>query len=47
MAITIPAQCLDTAAFHFTRIPHFFGAKADSAGLYDLLRTWTPRPGFR
>lgn len=32
MAITIPLQCLETAAFHFTRVAHFYGAKADSAG---------------
>jgi hypothetical protein len=32
MAMTIPLQCLETAAFHFTRVAHFYGAKADSAG---------------
>ena len=32
MAISIAQQSLDTAAFHFTRVPHFYGAKYDSAG---------------
>jgi hypothetical protein len=32
LAISIAQQSLDTAAFHFTRIAHFYGAKADSAG---------------
>jgi len=32
MAVLIAQQSLDTAAFHFTRIAHFYGAKADSAG---------------
>lgn len=40
MAITIPAQCLDTAAFHFTRIPHFYGAKSNSAGPIAPAMTW-------
>ena len=32
MAIDIAKECLGTAAFHFTREPHFYGARSDSAG---------------
>lgn len=31
-AIAIPLECLETAAFHFTRIAHFYGSKSDSSG---------------
>jgi hypothetical protein len=31
MVLSIAQQSLDTAAFHFTRAPHFYGAKCDSA----------------
>jgi hypothetical protein len=32
MALDIPRQCLGSAAYHFTKIAAFYGAKADSAG---------------
>ena len=32
LALGIARQCLDTAAFHFTRVAHFYGARGDSAG---------------
>jgi hypothetical protein len=32
MAIRIAQQSLGTAAFHFTREEHFYGARSDSAG---------------
>ena len=32
LALTIAQQSLGTAAFHFTRVPSFYGAKCDSAG---------------
>lgn len=31
-AIAIAQECLDTAAFHFTRLARFYGSKADSSG---------------
>ncbi len=31
-AIAIAQERLDTAAFHFTRIAHFYGASSDSSG---------------
>ncbi|WP_372784833.1 hypothetical protein [Phenylobacterium sp.] len=32
LALTIAQQSLGTAAFHFTRVASFYGAKCDSAG---------------
>lgn len=32
LALDIPRQCLGSAAYHFTKIDHFYGTKADSAG---------------
>jgi hypothetical protein len=32
LALDIPRQCLGSAAYHFTRAAHFYGAKGDSAG---------------
>jgi hypothetical protein len=32
LALDIPCQCLDSAAYHFTRIAAFYGAQSDSAG---------------
>lgn len=32
LALDIAKQSLETAAFHFTRVPHFYGARGDSAG---------------
>lgn len=32
LALTIARQSLGTAAFHFTRVAHLYGAKRDSAG---------------
>ena len=32
LALNIPQQCLDTAAYHFTRLETFYGARSDSAG---------------
>jgi hypothetical protein len=31
-ALAIATSTLDTAAYHFTQVPHFYGAKGDSAG---------------
>lgn len=31
-ALNIPLQSLDTTAFHFTGLAHFYGARGDSAG---------------
>ena len=33
MAIAVSLEALDTTAYHFTRRPHFYGARSDSAGL--------------
>lgn len=32
LALDIPSQCLGSAAYHFTKIASFYGAKNDSAG---------------
>lgn len=32
LALNIPQQCLGTAAYHFTRLEGFYGARSDSAG---------------
>jgi hypothetical protein len=37
LALDIPRLCLDSAAYHFTKEAHFYGAKADSAG---PIRRW-------
>jgi hypothetical protein len=37
LALDIPRLCLDSAAYHFTKLAHFYGAKADSAG---PIRRW-------
>ena len=31
-ALNIPLQSLETTAFHFTGVPHFYGSRGDSAG---------------
>ena len=37
-ALMIAWEALNTAAYHFTRDPSFYGAKADSAGLIGMQR---------
>lgn len=32
MALAIPIDALETAAYHFTRRPHFYGSTGDAAG---------------